>query len=158
MTLTIAEPTIFDFMLLASNARPDEIEQYESVYGKRWILDEVVNYLYNRPGAKTVLLDDKNPVVIWGWEPANVGVANLWGLGTMEHWDRYWRSITKYVRRDIDNLLNGGVRRVQILALTKRKKTCEWFRRGLRLEEEATLKGFAASGDDVSIFARIAEE
>ena len=154
--IQLMQPTMLDLLMLCSEARPDEIEQYRELTGKEWITDEVANDFYNRPGVKFALINGNTPIVAGGFYMLIDGVWESWMVGTMNHWETHWRSITKWSRRVMDLMFSeNGARRLQTCASAKRIKTCEWYTRGLKMHQEAILKGFGVTGGDMVIFARM---
>jgi hypothetical protein len=148
-------PTLGDLMLLCSKARPDEIEQYEALVGEEWDTEKVAVDHWQRPGVKFVLVADGKPIVAGGFDPVIPGVLQSWMVGTMDTWESHWRSITKYSRRIMDELLESGARRLQTCVLTSRYETCEWYKRGLKMEFEGTFRRYGAHGESMDLYARI---
>jgi hypothetical protein len=89
-------------------------------------------------------------------------VYQSWMIGTDASWDHHWRGITKSTRFVMDRLLLGVddepaiARRLQTTALASRKKACEWYERGLKMQFEGTLRGFGIGREDVVVYSRIA--
>jgi len=110
-----------------------------------WDVDEVAINLFNRGGMKWVLLEGDTPVCAAGVSHVVNGVWESWMVGTMSNWDKYWRSITKYTRRIINEILKVEATRVQIYVLATRSKTCEWYIRGLKMKFEGRMHGFGAN-------------
>lgn len=155
--MMLAKPMLLDLLNLCAKARPDEIEQYEALLGKPWSMEEVAVDFFNRPGVKYVLLDDNKPIVAGGYDLIIPGVWHSWMIGTPDNWEQYWRSITKYSRMVMDDLFDGGARRLQTCVLASRVKTCEWYVRGLKMQLEGTMRGFGMKGEDMAMFSRIKE-
>ena len=153
----LCEPTIYDILKLCSNARDDEIEQYEALIGP-WNIDDATNGFYNRPGIKFALVNDDNiAICVGGWDHVIPGVWQSWMVGTNDYWDRYWRSITKYSLRTMDGLFRDGARRLQTGALASRTRACEWYVRGLKMHPEGICEGFGLKGEDMATFAKLKE-
>lgn len=151
----LAKPTMLDLLKLCSDARPDEIEQYQELTGNEWLMDEVANEHYNRQGTKFVLLDGDYPIVAGGWDLLIDGVWQSWMVGTMSNWGTHWRSITKYTRRTMDAMFEDGARRLQTCATAKRTEACEWYRRGLLMQREGVFRGWGVNGEDMVMYARV---
>ncbi len=157
--MRLVTPTLLDIMKLCASARPDEIQQYEALVGRKWELDDVVAGHQSRIGVKFALLDDAGePVCAAGWEPVIPGVWNGWMVGTMPHWERYWRPITMHCNRIMRMLLDDGARRLEIGALESREKTCEWYERGLKMSVEGVKRGFGVNGENMVLYARLQEQ
>ena len=111
--MRLVKPTLIDLLQLASQARPDEIAQYEALVGRKWDIDDVANGHFNRPGIRYTLLDANDaPVVAGGYDPVGPGIWQSWMLGTMDTWGKHWRSITKASRFVADQLFEDGARRL----------------------------------------------
>ena len=157
MSITIAKPTVLDLLLLCNQARPDEIMQYEALVGKEWVTEEVAVDFFVRDGTKFVLLEGDKPICAGGYDLIIPGVWHSWMVGTMENWDTHWRSITKYSRRVMDGLFEEGARRLQTCVLAERKKACEWYVRGLKMQFEGSMRNFGSNGETMDMYARIRE-
>lgn len=155
--MILAKPSILDLLRLCLNARPDEIEQYEALIGETWNAEAVAVDFFNRQGVKFVLLDDNRPIGAGGYDLVIPGVWHSWMIGTPDNWEHHWRSITKYSRRVMEELFNGGARRLQTCVLASRAKTCEWYTRGLKMQFEGSMRGFGMNGEDMAMFSRIKE-
>jgi len=154
----LAEATMIDLLRICRDARPDEMEQYEALVGLKWNSETVVNDLFNRDGPQFSLMVDDLPIAVVGWQPLINGVWQAWMVGTMENWDKYWRSITKLCRQTVDIMFAyEGTRRLQIAVLASRTKTCEWYIRGMKFHYEATMKDFGVGGEDMSIYVKFRE-
>ena len=154
----LAQVKMVDLLRICQDARPDEKEQYEALVGVKWDTEIVVNDLFNRTGTKFSLMRDNLPIAVCGWEPLIPGVWQAWMVGTMDNWDKYWRSITKLCRETIDIMFSlEGTRRLQIAVLSSREKTCEWYIRGMKFHYESTMKKFGMDGQDMSIYAKLRE-
>jgi hypothetical protein len=154
----LANANMIDLFRICRDARPDEIEQYEAFVGGAWDVDAVVNDLFNRSGTRFALMNDSVAIAVCGWEPVIDGVWQAWMVGTMENWEKYWRSITKLCRETVNIMFsNEGTRRLQIAVLASREKTCEWYVRGMKFHYESTMQQFGAEGEDVSIYVKLRE-
>lgn len=156
--MRLVTPTLLDLMQLCARARPDEIEQYEALVGRPWVLDDVVAGHHSRVGIKFALIDDHDtPVCAAGWDPVVPGVWNGWMVGTMANWERHWAPITLHCNRIMRHLLRDGARRLEIGVLAGREKTCEWYERGLKMRQEGVKRQYGAQGQDMLIYTRLRE-
>jgi hypothetical protein len=154
--MTLAHPTMLDLLTLCSQARPDEIVQYEELTGEEWMIDAVANDFYNRMGVKFVLLDGDRPIAAAGYYMLIDGVWESWMVGTMANWSTHWRSITKYSRKVMEIMFEqNNARRLQTCVMATRLKTCEWYVRGLKMHQECVLRKFGVTGEDMAIYARM---
>lgn len=154
--MRLLAPTLTDLMILVGEARPDEIEQYEAILGVAWDRDTIAVDHYQRHGVKFVLVDDGgDPVCAGGWDIVGPDVWQSWMVGTMSHWDRHWRAITKASRLVMSGLFDQGARRLQTNALASRTAACHWYERGLLMRPEGVMRGYGVNGEDVAMFARL---
>lgn len=145
-----------DIAYLVRNPRPDEIEQmcalrgwetYDPESAARAIIGSMPADCWTLTGA------DGMPFAVGGLDVVRPGVAEVWGIGTMEGWARYWVQITKQSRKVVDNALASGFHRVETVALASRTAAHDWYRRGLRLNDEGVRVGHFANGADGIGFA-----
>jgi len=155
--IRVLEPTLRDLLIICHQARPDEISQYEALFGKEWDFEEVAADRFSRGGIKFVMLDEDKPIVAGGYDLILSGVWQSWMIGTMDNWETHWRSITKNTRKVMTELLDGGARRLQTCVLSSRKQTCEWYVRGLKMQYEGSLRQFGANGETMDMYARVKE-
>lgn len=155
--IRIGAPILEDYGWLARNMRPDEVEQFLAFSGLgSYDANVAARAFAMMPGAAYVLVDrDNRPILIGGFEPLRPGVYEGWLAGTMEGWGRHGFAITRICRRNIDAMLDGGAHRVQITALSSRALAHDWYIRGLGMECEGTLQGYAANGADAVVFAKV---
>lgn len=140
--------------------RPDEIAQWKALTGYETYEPNSAALGFAMMQGPTFVLvgDDGVPVVAGGLEPIRPKVYQTWMVGTMDGWGKHWRAITKASRRLIDDLLaSGEANRVQTMALTTRTEAHEWYRRGLGMDYEATLRGFFSDGSSAALFAKVRE-
>jgi len=155
--MRLEQPTLMDLLMLCADMRQDEIEQYEAFVGD-WNESDAASDFYNRPGVQFVLLNEQEvPVCAGGWDPIIEGVYHAWMLGTMQYWEKYWRSITKHTKRVMDTMLKNNARRLQAGVLLSRTDTCDWFVRGLGMHHEGSYDNFGRKGETLAIFARLKE-
>lgn len=150
------KPKLGHLLYLCHNARDDEIEQYEALLGRPWDAEAVAADHFSRQGASLVLLSKRTglPVVAGGWCPLHEGVWAGWMVGTQEGWDAEWRAITLACNSVMRRMLSNGARRLQLLVLGSREKTCEWYERGLRMQREGEMKAYGAGGETAVCYAR----
>lgn len=148
-----------DLAYLARRMRPDEIEQDLAMTGAtEYDPESAIIKMAAVPGPKFVILADNVPVVAGGFWQVRPGVWEGWQLGTMDGWEKHWRSITKVTRRLNDRMLAlPDVHRLQLIGLAGREKTFEWYERSLAYTREATLRGYCANGADAVMFSRTKE-
>ena len=148
-----------DLIWLCDRMRPDEIEQYLALtFAEKWDPEVAARGFMNTGGMKfTVLQNDGLPAAAGGYEEVQPGVWQSWMVGTPEGWAEQWRSLTKATRWLMDGLIEQGARRLQTTALASRECAIEWYERSLRMTREGTMRGYGRQGEDVAMFARLAE-
>lgn len=157
--MRLVKPTMLDLLKLANKARPDEVEQYEAIFGKPWQVDEIAAWHYARTGIKFSLLDEGGePIAAGGYDQVSPGVWHDWLLGTPENWASHWRSITKASRFVMDQLFADGAVRLQTAALESRALACHWYVKGLKMQYVGTVPGYAANGENVVLYERLRPE
>lgn len=153
------EVMIEELAYLARNMRPDEIQQDLAFSGEEEFSHEAAaRRMINADGPKFVIVADGLPVVAGGFVFVRPGVWQGWQAGTVDGWEKHWRTITKATRTLNDTMLaDPAVHRLQLCALAGREKAFEWYERSLRYTREATLHRYCANGADAVMFSRIKE-
>lgn len=129
---------------VAENMRPDEITQYQHMYGKKGydpadILDTIKGF---QGPAFTVLDDHGLPAACGGYFYVSPGVWRSWMMGTMRGWRVRWRTLTKAARWLIRGMMETvGARRLETTVLSTRTRTMDWYERGLGLARESEANG-----------------
>lgn len=132
---------------LCQQMRADEIEQYEAVVGP-FDPEIAARGFINTSGIRFTLVDEVgNPIMCGGYFEINKEVWQSWMVGTMDGWEKNWRSITKASKWLIDALFQSGARRVQTMALAKRTKTRQWYEKSLKLVLEGEHPYFGKDGE-----------
>lgn len=154
--MILMKPRLQDLLYLCHHAREDEIEQHEALLGRPWNAEAVAADHFTRQGVSLVMLSKRTglPVVAGGWCPLIDGVWSGWMVGTPEGWDAEWRGITLTCNSVMRRMLSQGERRLQLLVLASREKTCEWYERGLRMQREGEMKNYGAGGETAVLYAR----
>lgn len=156
--LRVAAPILDDFAHIARRMRPDEIEQFLAFTGEsEYRSDVAARALAMMTSGPTYAFvgRDAMPVVVCGFAQERPGVYEAWMAGTLEGWSAHGMGITRLCRRLIDGLLASLAHRVQVTALASRTQAHDWYVRGLGMELEALLRGYAASGADAIVFAKV---
>lgn len=152
--MMLTQPMLPDVRFLCERARHDEIVQWEALTGQPWDPALVAVDLMSRVGPKFMLVDGTAPIVAAGLEYVLPGVWQGWMVGTPRGWESHWREITLAANRVLRRVLRNE-RRVEILALASRTRTCEWYERGLRMQREGVKRGFGVNGEDAVLYARV---
>jgi hypothetical protein len=154
----VVETSLPDLVVLCRNLRPDDREQLAALFGDVSD-DSLAAMIMLKSGPKfTVLNEQGMPVCAGGYEPVADGVMQSWMIGNDEGWTLHWRTLTKAARWMMDTLLEGGVRRLQTMALASRSAACRWYTGSLKMQPEGVMRGFGRGGEDVAIFSRLAGE
>lgn len=154
----IAPATPLDILWLFPRMRADEQDQLDAFYEFADEREAQMFFLAKRGPAYTLFDDQHLPVVTGGWESIAPGVMQSWMMCREDAFDGHWRSITKATRWLMDELLSRGIRRLQTNALATREAACQWYVDGLRMQPEGIWRKFGRGGEDVALFARVAEE
>lgn len=155
--MILRAPTWEEALLICRNARPDEQEQYHALTGRSWDAEAVAAEIMGKDGLKWLVLDNKHPFVMGGYDHVVNNVYQSWMVGTMVDWQTHWRSITKVSRKVMQAVLDSGATRLQTCVLASRTKTCEWYVRALKMELEGYMRGFGANGETMAMYARVKE-
>lgn len=149
-------PTLRDLIVLCSQMRPDEIEQYLALTGaETFDFERAAVGMYSIPGVKFVLTNASGQLLVaGGFEEVRPRVWRSWMTGTMDAWSGHWRSITEASRFVMDCLFEDGAQRIETWALADRAGACRWYEQGLRMSRDGVLPNYAADGRDVVIYSR----
>jgi hypothetical protein len=155
-SVRIAYPMLEDFGHLARNMRPDEIDQYLALSGMdEYVPDIAARFLASTPGYVWLMVDENNlPFLVGGLIPIRKGVYEAWLAGTMEGWAKHGLAITRFCRKQVDNVLKTDGHRVYVVALTGRHQAHAWYERGVGMKREGVLHGYFSNGADAVIFAK----
>lgn len=142
---------------LCERMRPDEIEQYIALTQHDTFNPDLVALTFmNMPGLKFTLIDDDClPVCAGGYHEVLPGIWQSWMVGTMDGWEKHWRSITKGSRWLMDGLFQMGARRLQTTALASRAHALQWYERSLGMQREGVMRGYGRNGEDVVMYGRV---
>lgn len=145
---------------IAEHMRPDEIEHWLAITGEKEYSPEVAAAaMIATVGVKFSLVDDLGvPVVVGGFVQESTGCYSLWMCGTIEGWNRRWRSITKSCRALIGALFEDGARRVFISTIASRTAAQDWYVNGLGLIYEGRHREAGAKGEDIVFFSRVTKD
>lgn len=154
---TTAAPTLRDLIILCAQMREDEIEQWLALVDPEpFDFERAAVWCYELPGPKFSVFDsDGNLLVAGGAFPLQNGIMRSWMVGTQPAWDAHWRSITEVTKFVLECLIDSGVRRVETLALTKRRLTGRWYTKAIGLQEEGVMRCYGHGGEDVTVYSRV---
>jgi hypothetical protein len=151
-------PTLLDFLMIANRLPDDEMEQFCALTGQeKYIADYAAINCFMCPGPKWVFkLEDGTPLSVGGYTPTRPGVCIDFMMNTPESFSpRYWYTVTRNVRRIMDNMLAiGGAHRLECISLASRTKAREWYG-VLGLHFEGTMHGYCANGADAVLYSRV---
>ncbi len=152
----IAYPMLEDFGHIARHMRPDEIDQYLALSGMdSYFPDMAARFLAATPGQVWLMVDETNlPFLVGGLIPIRKGVYEAWLAGTMEGWEKHGFAITRFCRKQVDDLLKTEAHRVHVVSLAGRNHAHEWYERGIGMKREGVLKGYFSNGADAVMFAK----
>jgi hypothetical protein len=159
--MNVVTPTISDILYIAGRMRDDEIAQYLALTGLSEYDPDVCTRTVLRVmgDVNFCLLDaDGLPYCVGGYDEIRPMVWQTWMMGTPEGWEKHWMDITKFSRRTMDSLLaSDRAHRVQCYALATRTEAQEWYKRGLKMEFEGTLRKLFADGQDGVCYVKVKE-
>ncbi|NII54402.1 hypothetical protein [Luteibacter sp. SG786] len=152
--------TLLHLLYLCERMREDERAQYMALSGASEFSPETAAVgFFNTPGLKfTVLGPDNYPAASGGAEQIGPGVWQTWMVGSPDGWTKTWRSLTKAASWLVNGLLEqDDVRRVQATCLCARSAAAKWFERSLGMQLEGIWRKYGRNGEDIAMFARVAE-
>lgn len=157
----LTAPTLQDLVVLCAQMRPDEIAQWHALVDPdcylpsgRFDFEKAAVLLYQLPGLKFSLFCGNTLVVAGGYFDNGNGVYRSWMVGTMETWQKHWRSITEAANFVMECMLEDGIRRLETLALSSRTLTGRWYTKGLKMTEEGVLRAYGTNGENVTVYSR----
>ena len=132
----------------------DEREQYEAFAGRPYSAEALAAALFAAPGPKWTVLAGETPILVAGFQELRAGVWQDWAVTTPEAWEMHWRSVTKFARRVMDEMLLGPAHRLQCISLASRIHAHRWYR-PLGLKLEGPLHAYGANQEDALMFYRL---
>lgn len=118
--------------------------------------EELALAFYSAP-LRWAAYHGQEPAVIFGAFPMHPGVWALFGFGT-EDYATVLGDVTRAFRREVFEAVSAtGAHRAQALSPASHTDTHKWLVM-LGGREEATLRGYAKSGEDVKVFAWTKED
>lgn len=145
---------------LAERLRPDEVQHWLAMSGaEHYDADVAARGFMSTPGLRFTLLDDAGtPIAAGGFHETQPGVWDGWMVGSLAGWGTHWRALTKAVRWLMGQLFAQGARRLAVCTIAARTAATDWYRRGLGMTHEGTLRRAGAHGEDLVFYSRIAED
>ena len=155
MTCTLVQGvTLLDMLMVCSAIPKDEQDQFEAFAGMDYDYEFAAMHWYQTPGPKWTIVAYGRPIVVAGFTALRPGVWQDWLFSTPLAWEGYWRSVTKFSKRVMDEMLQGGAHRLQCVSLASRIQAHKWYG-ALGLGLEGTLRGYGARGEDALMFSRL---
>lgn len=153
---TYNNPFILDFVIVADKLPQDERDQLEAFTGQKYDAESAAVGAFTAPGPKWVIkTEDNRPICVGGYVYQRPGVWRDFMMNTPEAFGEHWFAVTRSVIRIMNSMfLSGQAHRLECIALASRTKAHDWYRI-LGLHKEGVLHGYAASGADAIIFARV---
>jgi L-amino acid N-acyltransferase YncA len=119
--------------------------------------DQLAIDSYNSHWRKVAYTDDNFPAMAIGARVTHPGVATVWGFAT-DHYRKVIRELSNYVEKAmIPEIVGSGVHRAQCLVHPENRASQRWLK-SLGFIQEATLRGFGSSREDMLLFAWLDHE
>jgi hypothetical protein len=97
------------------------------------------------------------PVMALGAKPAHAGVATVWGFGTNDYKSAI-REMTDYAKAYmVPALIASGLHRAQCIVHPENRASQRWLT-SLGFNQEAVLRGFGSSHQDMLLYAWVLDE
>jgi hypothetical protein len=145
------------FQYLAEHMREDEKQHWLAMSGANSYNSDVAaaGFMLTNGMRMTLLGVDGMPVIAGGFVPSRGNSWDGWMVGSIEGWDKEWRSITKAVRWLMGEMFRAGATRLSITTLASRHEALDWYEKALGMECEGTLRCAGSHGEDLVIYSRI---
>lgn len=105
-------------------------------------IDWVAEYEKN-PTMAFTLIADGVPVVAGGYFLVAPGTWRSWMIGSVDGWQKHWRSITRAALRMMQAMFEVGAKRLETCAPITRVKACRWYEKSLHMMLESVHDGVA---------------
>lgn len=144
---------------ICERMRPDEVEQYLAITGADEYRPAIAAAAFAanvNNGISVCHLDEEGkPTCAGGYapDPYMPGVWQSWMCGTPEGWEKHWRTITKATKWGIQQLLDGGARRLETNVLASREHAIQWYEQSLGMKYEGVRREYTADGGDIKLFS-----
>jgi hypothetical protein len=153
-SVTLAQPSLTDFMYICDNLPEDELRQFEAMSGEAFDADEAAISCHLAPGPKWVAINEEGrPLAVGGCSQLRKGVWQTWMLVPDSTWETDARDLTKHVAALQSKMQDEG-HRIQTLVLSDRVRAKAWYDT-LGLECEGTLRGYGAGGEDFDMYSTV---
>ncbi len=153
-SVTLAQPSLTDFMYICDNLPEDELRQFEAMSGEPFDSDEAAISCHMAPGPKWVAINrEGRPLAVGGCSQLRKGVWQTWMLVPDSTWETNARDLTKQVAMLQSKMQEEG-HRIQTLVLSDRVRAKAWYDT-LGLECEGTLREYGAGGEDFDMYSTV---
>jgi len=153
-SVTLAQPSLTDFMYICDNLPEDELRQFEAMSGQPFDADEAAISCHMAPGPKWVAINKEGkPLAVGGCSQLRKGVWQTWMLVPDSTWETDARDLTKRVAFLQKEMQDQG-HRIQTLVLSDRERAKTWYDT-LGLEYEGTLREYGAGGEDFDMYSTV---
>lgn len=149
------DPTLIEFMRVCGRLCPDEIEQYAAFTGESFDPARVAAVYSLHQGPRWVLLADREPIVIAGFDEIRPGVWQDWLFSVPEAWSpAHFVRVTRLAKRHMDVMLRTVAHRLQCVSLASRTRAHRWYG-ALGLQEGSLMPQYGADRQDAIMFHRV---
>lgn len=151
---TYKDPRLNDFLAVAHDLCPDEIEQYEAFTGTAYDPDHAaIMHCLKRPAW--VVTFDEQPLVVGGFDEIRQGVWQDWMFSRPAAWSEdHWRHVTRVCKRHMDVMLQTVAHRLQCVSLASRTRAHRWYA-AIGLQEGPRMPQYGAGRQDAIMFHRV---
>jgi len=148
-------PNVCDLLPVCFDLAPDERDQYEALFGKPYVPEEVAATLCLQEGPSWFVSLNDQPLAAAGFTMIRPKVYDCWMLATPAVWAHH-KVLTAYVDQAMSAMLETGTaHRLQCIALASRLRAHAWYQRCIGLAPEGTLRGYGCRGEDAILFSRV---
>lgn len=150
-----SSPSLLDILTVCRHITDDQKAQMEAFSGEAYHFERTAMNYAQADGPSWVMCENDQPIAVAGFLPIRKGVWQDWMITTDRPWEKdAWRAITRYTRRIMDGMMEKHAHRLQCVSLASRIAAHKWYP-AIGYTYEATLRGYAANGEDVKMFARV---
>jgi hypothetical protein len=151
-----SNPFLLDFLIVCDKMPQDERDQLEAFTGEPYDAERAAIGNFMTYGPKWVFKTESGrPIAVGGYVLQRKGVWQDFLISTPELWTDHWFFFTRYVVGAMKGMFQSGeAHRLQCISLASRTRAFPWYK-AIGYTREGTLHGYAASGADAVMFARV---
>jgi RimJ/RimL family protein N-acetyltransferase len=155
--VALVTPTLMDFLYVCHHLPQDQRDQWCALTSDTYDPDNAVLTLSCRPGPKWAVIKSNGvPLAIGGYDAIRTGVWQDFLISTEEAWEKHLIDVTRFCRKVMQSMFDGGAHRLQAMVLADREEAKKWYRL-VGLEYEGTFRNYGSRGEDAMMYARVKE-